>query len=301
VDWAGNVDASPARLAFVVDPGLRPGPPAAPRLAAATGTNGGARVAWQPAPDDGSGLSLPTAAAASGAAASGAAALLEFQVAGRTAVRGKSVATYRTVSNGDGALAADADFHGGSGGGTDGSSAAWLATALQPLPNENLYEFVVTSRSALGASAPSWPSDPRVPWDPSDPCSSIDCNDAPETYAPGGACFLTRTPLGLLKGYCVCRPGFAGPSCRDRLDFAGSGYYSATVAAVGAAPGAGYSPSVAGSSSGSGGGARTAGSDQSAMGATMASWWASPFGGCARTCGVAVAKSTRLRHVRCAR
>jgi hypothetical protein len=322
VDRAGNVDASPASVAFVVDPALRPGPPAAPRLLTANGYNNGAKFMWETSPDDGMGTNLPTLASvqtsakpccSDGGLGNVAPAVSSYHVAARSSVRGKSVFTYRTLSagndgdnSGDVALTTKSNPHQGS---------TWLSTPLEPLQNQNLYEFVVTSRNQYGSSGPSWPSDPRVPWDPSDPCSSLDCNDAPDANSPGGACFLKRNTMGVLRGFCVCRPGFAGVSCRDRLDQSESTYYSATVAAVGATPGEGYSSEVAGSSSGSPGGSASSsgswsgssasshGSWQPAVsGVAMASWWATPFGGCSRTCGgPQELRSTRLRDVRCGR
>jgi len=324
VDRAGNADASPASVAFVVDPALRPGSPAAPRLLAANGHNKGATVAWETSPDDGTGSDLPTLASVktsakpccnNGGLGNVAPAVSSYHLAARSSVRGKSVFTYRTLtsnndgSNNDGALSTTSNPQKGF---------TWLSTSLQPLQNQNLYEFVVTARNDYGASGPSWPSDPRVPWDPSDPCSSLDCNDAPDTISHGGACFLKRNPMGVLRGFCVCRPGFAGVSCRDRLDQSGSTYYSATVAAVGATPGEGYSSSVSGSYSGSPGGSSSSSSSSTTTSSTassssgswqpavsgvpMASWWATPFGGCSRTCGGPDdLRSTRLRDVRCGR
>jgi hypothetical protein len=206
VDKANNFDASPALVNFVVDSSLKPGVPASPCAVNAQASDGSAIVSWLPLHDDGLDQDNEMA---------------YFTVVGTTSFTGSPMYSYHFVKG----KAASTSTNGLS------NAVAPLSidkngryfTRVENVQNKNMYKFSVTARNSAGmTSAMSWFSDWVTPFDPSDPCSRVDCNDDPAELVQGGTCFLLRNNDGDLGGACICRPGFTGSDCRNTVSTAAS-------------------------------------------------------------------------------
>ncbi|CAM9513005.1 unnamed protein product [Chrysoparadoxa australica] len=88
----------------------------------------------------------------------------------------------------------------------DGVNPPATSTVMSGLTNGQVYSFEVVATNAFGGSEPSLTSNRVLLYDPSDPCGLVMCNG-------NGSCFPQENPIGELLGFCLCRPGFEGPSC----------------------------------------------------------------------------------------
>lgn len=174
VDEANNYDASPSQFSFVVDTSLKPNIPSTPSAVSAIAGNKYINVSWLPPQDCG------FISDDSEDGSCGDDGINYYQIVGYTSFTENTMIINHYV-NGGGSSSSSSDttgityaidpYH------IDSDTGRYY-TQVPNLQNKNIYKFSVLARNMNGAaSALSWTSDWATPSDPTDPCSTVNCND----------------------------------------------------------------------------------------------------------------------------